>query len=1342
MSNTSPLEPCPPDGAPVTRFTLLEPESDSLLPQLEPEDKIVAVSDATPRTSSGVDIKTDDASDAIPDHHLPPRPELDEIVQAARLAHDQRTPGEKRDERISFDSDNAADQKHDDTRQSIYLVDEDIQLHLRFYRRNIPMLILWYSLCILTAGIWFIVDNWANNKFWIRCNTSSATLKARSNSDKLVRIKSKHGEVEILPLKRATFPHPMPFAQVFPPSLKEPFRSPDDVLAAATSTANTSASDANTVEQLDYVDILEYRATTFLLHPVTGRFHLLASWRDPAWATALTSTGLPSTQLRDRHALFGPNQVSVKGKSVLDIMIEEVLHPFYIFQIYSIVLWCNDEYVPYAIVIGIVSIIGILATTVTTKAAIEKLKKMSRFSCDVSVLRASSAGPASSLGASPLDEKVDSTASAESDAKQLDDLQRAWKQLNSEDLVPGDIVDLGAKHNESNGDSFGHRLIETLPCDLVLLEGDCIVNESMLTGESVPVVKSAVSRADLADVLAAGSDLARLDKNVLYSGTKLIRVRPGASSATRALVIRTGFSTAKGSLVRQMLFPRPISHKFYRDAFYFIGNLFIIATIGMVASIIYFKIIGVSSEEIALRSLDVLTIAVPPALPATLSICVTFSIARLKRGDIFCLSPQRINVAGMVNMFVFDKTGTLTEEGLDVLGIRTVRAGKFTDLVQHAPAPAQGRDDKTSEGSSEGELSLVEAMASAHDLNLLDGEPIGEPLEVKMLEWTRRKLQDDAALAPVHLTNESAVLQSESRPLTKDGTLARVPVILADGTRASLAVVRTFEFTASLRRMSVVVKRDNERGAQVYCKGAPESIASLCHPSSLPSDYNAVLDRCTRSGFRVLAVAGKHIDALGWNGAQTLTRTQAESQLDFLGLIVFENKLKAATTASIATITTDARLPIKMCTGDSVLTAVSVGKECGIVDAHAEVFTPRLAHGHDKDSKAPAVVEWVSVDNEHNRLDAYTLDPVAREGETPRRLKDVELAVSGEILRTLIETCSAETLARILVHCKIFGRFSPEQKQELVERLQTHGYVVAFTGDGANDCGALKSADVGLSLSEAEASVAAPFTSRKKDISAIIHLIREGRSTLSVSFAMFKFMSCYSLAEYFTVILLYGKATSLDNAEYLFIDIFCVLPIAIGLANSLPAKRLFRLPPEARLSSSKPVVSMLGQVILGFLAQTVVYVVLHQKSWYEPPEFDPEDLTLNDMDNTALFRTSVFSYIIAGLAYSLGPPHRQLLAFNWILAPALVILSIFSFYFLFLTGGPFFSLFGFVEMPHHFSWIIFGVIMAQFGLGMLFEFFAVAPVARAIAKPFNAAKKRLGGKKKKPYRITEKAIYA
>lgn len=80
--------------------------------------------------------------------------------------------------------------------------------------------------------------------------------------------------------------------------------------------------------------------------------------------------------------------------------------------------------------------------------------------------------------------------------------------------------------------------------------------------------------------------------------------------------------------------------------------------------------------------------------------------------------------------------------------------------------------------------------------------------------------------------------------------------------------------------------------------------------------------------------------------------------------------------------------------------------------------------------------------------------------------------------------------AQMLACGEVYARMSPDEKNELVEKLQGIGYCCGFCGDGANDCGALKAADVGISLSEAEASVAAPFTSRVFDISCVPEIIR------------------------------------------------------------------------------------------------------------------------------------------------------------------------------------------------------------------------------------------------------------
>lgn len=135
--------------------------------------------------------------------------------------------------------------------------------------------------------------------------------------------------------------------------------------------------------------------------------------------------------------------------------------------------------------------------------------------------------------------------------------------ISSVDLVPGDLIDIGDLH--------------TVPCDAMLISGDCILNESMLTGESVPVSKQALNDATLRTLNLSDPTIpSEVNKYFLFNGTKVVRVRSDNNISATAIVVRTGFNTAKGALVRSMLFPKPNNFKFYRDSFRFIGVLSII----------------------------------------------------------------------------------------------------------------------------------------------------------------------------------------------------------------------------------------------------------------------------------------------------------------------------------------------------------------------------------------------------------------------------------------------------------------------------------------------------------------------------------------------------------------------------------------------------------------------------------------------------------------------------------------------------------------------------------------------------------------------------------------------
>ena len=99
----------------------------------------------------------------------------------------------------------------------------------------------------------------------------------------------------------------------------------------------------------------------------------------------------------------------------------------------------------------------------------------------------------------------------------------------------------------------------------------------------------------------------------------------------------------------------------------------ILAFIGFIITLPMMINFGESVLRIIDNSLNLITITVPPVLPAAMTAGTVFAIGRLKKKKIYCISPPRVNVSGRVNVMVFDKTGTLTEEGLEVHGFTSVQ---------------------------------------------------------------------------------------------------------------------------------------------------------------------------------------------------------------------------------------------------------------------------------------------------------------------------------------------------------------------------------------------------------------------------------------------------------------------------------------------------------------------------------------------------------------------------------------------------------------------------------------------------------------------------------------------
>ncbi|EPZ36332.1 HAD-like domain-containing protein [Rozella allomycis CSF55] len=745
-------------------------------------------------------------------------------------------------------------------------------------------------------------------------------------------------------------------------------------------------------------------------------------------------------------------------------------------------------------------------------------------------------------------------------------------QISTWDIVVGDIIQVNPG-DEIPADGLFIRYGEFT--DKVEEQRDVAVDESPLTGETILCKKN-------------------INKPFMFSGCQVsegtgLMVVTGvgaSSSAGRIQAILNELQKSETTLQRKL--------KVLAVQIGYIGMA--AAIVSFVGLVIRWLIVNVNNFEVKrlqdllhffVTAVTIVVVAVPEGLPLAVTISLAFSVFKMIKDNCFVRHLSASETMGEATCICTDKTGTLTENRMTV-----VKAYLATSVSEEW----QPRDE-------------------SHFISINEkDEPVGGNLndrKVTMNNPNAPEYQNKTQLneSMYRVLMEGICLNSTCFVKSTEGE--KLPKFVGSATEGALLVFSQkfgvdyeamrklckkvpggeFAFNSARKRMSTLIEIETpskikyidseNKKYRLLTKGASEIIVDLCD-KILTCENDALIERkitkkeieilkttinqWAGQGLRTLALAFKDFKDIP-KEVENINNEESgtpEYDLTFVGIFGIKDPLRKEVPKAVKECLT-AGLFVRMVTGDNVLTASYIARECGILYGNG-------------------------------------------------------IAIEGPAFRALSE----EDKLTILPRVQVVARSSPTDKFELVRLLKKMGNVVGVTGDGTNDAPALKEADVGFAMGQAGTQIArnaSDIILLDDNFASFVRSIAWGRNIMDCVRKFLQFQLAVNIVAITIVII---GSIGVENSIFTSVQLLWVNLImdslgALALASDEPDEDILLHPPHKR-SGALISRDMFSYIIIQVILQvtSLVIVLFAGPSILGIPSLDYSVINLNDISIPAV----------------------------------------------------------------------------------------------------------------------------